>query len=135
MYLICSEVWLNYFLDDHYFGYITKSFLSKPLLSRWERKVRLVAQGYGPGLCDPIVPPYFIPNLSVAIVKVSETWVSSQILSLARIWVKLGTKCLMKIGYQLKEDLLILTRLDLIFKKGWLRKIWRGVKYSYSPFS
>jgi hypothetical protein len=25
-YLLCSQIWLNYFLDDCHFGYITKSF-------------------------------------------------------------------------------------------------------------
>jgi hypothetical protein len=24
-YLLCSQIWLNYLLDDHHFGYITKS--------------------------------------------------------------------------------------------------------------
>jgi hypothetical protein len=24
-YLVYSQIWLNYFLDDHHFGYITKS--------------------------------------------------------------------------------------------------------------
>jgi len=24
-YLVCSQIWLNYFLDDYHFGYITKS--------------------------------------------------------------------------------------------------------------
>jgi hypothetical protein len=24
-YLLCSQIWLNYFLDDHHFDYITKS--------------------------------------------------------------------------------------------------------------
>jgi hypothetical protein len=24
-YLVCNQIWLNYFLDDHHFDYITKS--------------------------------------------------------------------------------------------------------------
>jgi hypothetical protein len=24
-YLVCNQIWLNYFLNDHHFGYITKS--------------------------------------------------------------------------------------------------------------
>ncbi len=29
-YLVCSQIWLNYFLDDCHFGYITKSLKRNP---------------------------------------------------------------------------------------------------------
>jgi hypothetical protein len=28
-YLVCSQIWLNYFMDDYHFGYITKSYEAK----------------------------------------------------------------------------------------------------------
>jgi hypothetical protein len=32
-YLLCSQIWLNYFLDDYHFDYITKSL--KETLEHW----------------------------------------------------------------------------------------------------
>ncbi len=28
-YFVCNQIWLNYFLDDYHFGYITKSYEAK----------------------------------------------------------------------------------------------------------
>ncbi len=33
-YLLCSQILLNYFVDDHHFGYITKS-LKETVFGRW----------------------------------------------------------------------------------------------------
>ncbi len=31
-YLLCSQIWLSFFLNDHHFGYIIKSLKRKPVL-------------------------------------------------------------------------------------------------------
>jgi hypothetical protein len=39
-YLLCNQIWLNYFLDDRHFGYITKSLKAVLLHSKQSSKTK-----------------------------------------------------------------------------------------------